>query len=161
MVGSNYKPEERSGNLEEKDYLATVIGVEDKTSRSSGREMRVIEMRIAEEDRFTFKAYLVDDEYFNAKATEFFDAFHVQRGVFDKNAWMNRQGYIHIRKSKPKEDGKQYWEFAWFVKNPNQSHTAQSAPATTQAKQPEKSYVAQAMGAAAPNDGEFPDDIPF
>jgi hypothetical protein len=161
MIGQNYKPEERTGFLAEGDYLATIIKVEDSRSRA-GNEMRIVEMSIKEEAKFTFKAYLVDDQYFNSKVTELFDAFKIQRGNFDSSAWINHQGYIHIRKSNPKDDGKQYWEFAWFVRTPAPRGAA-PRPMQEGKDSPPVGKPAQGKAPAPAGAGgdDFTDDIPF
>ena len=174
--GQNYNEADyNNDNLQEGDYLSQIVGVEDTKSRN-GNYMRVVDLKIREAN-FTFKHYLVENEYFDSNMTRFFDCFRIQRGNFDDHAWLKRTGTIHVAKGKPRENGKSYWEVQYLVTPqavpgparqapPAQQPPRQQAPAPANRTQ----WPPQGSGQAAaqprqqqgnPPGDDFTDDIPF
>lgn len=88
----SYQREEREEQKTVTGKLRCVItGAEEKTSKA-GKPMIEITVRPSG-CRFTVKTYLVQGEYFNRMATQFFDAFpEILDGDFNFLAWVGCEG---------------------------------------------------------------------
>lgn len=155
----NYQPSDygQGDNFQEGDYRLKIIRAEEATSQRSGNDMIVLEFAIAEA-KYTFRYYLVDNEYFDAKATKLFDCFKIQRGNFALESWINKYGRGHIAKGRVKDDGKSYWELAYLIVDDARA-PAPRAPAAAQSQAPARPLAARSAPAPAAND--FTDDVPF
>lgn len=157
MGYNDYKPtdyNQGNSNFTEGDYRIKIIKVEATTSRNSGKDMIALEFSVAEA-RYTFRYYLVDNEYFDANATKLFDCFKLQRGNFALESWIGKYGRGHIAKGKAKDDGKQYWELAYLIVD---APVAKTNPAADQQNYPPPRQPPAKTNPAA---DEFTDDIPF
>jgi hypothetical protein len=163
MGYSDYQPtdySQGSDNFKEGDYRLKIIKAEATTARSSGKDMIALEFAIAEA-KYTFRYYLVDNEYFDSNATKVFDCFKIPRGNFDLQSWIYKYGRGHIAKGKVKDDGKSYWELAYLIVDaPGSAQTLR--PAAPPAQQSNSAPRAAAKPAPAKVAGDdFTDDVPF
>jgi hypothetical protein len=163
MGYSDYRPTDYSqggDNFKEGDYRLKIIKAEATTSRSSGKDMIALEFAIAEA-KYSFRYYLVDNEYFDANATKLFDCFKIQRGNFDLPSWIGKYGRGHIAKGKVKDDGKSYWELAYLiVDTPGSAQAPRPAASPAQQNYPPPRPATPAPSQVPAGD-EFTDDIPF
>lgn len=104
----DYRPEE-APKTEPGDYRCEVVDVEDTTSKSSGRPMLVITVKI-NGTNIKVKQYVVKNEYFNRNITEFFDSFGIERGDFNILGWIGAVGA-----AKFVEDENGYLKVRWFL----------------------------------------------
>jgi hypothetical protein len=92
-IGDDYRPDDNYGSPRGEQRVI-VIGAFEKQSRS-GKDMVEIEFQLTGR-KMAVKTYLVQGEYFNARATEFFDAFGIQRGNFNYREWIGKTGYVFL-----------------------------------------------------------------
>lgn len=145
---AGYQPAEYGNRLEDGEHRVKIKDVNQDTS-SKGNSMLVIELSI-ENASFTVKHFIVKNEYFNANATQFFDAFGIPRGNFDYPRWVGRTGKAFLKRNE-----KGYMDLKYLVvKQTNQPPAPPSAPPSAP---PAQRPPAQRP---APQD-DFDDDIPF
>lgn len=92
MSSWNYQREEREGGAATTGkQRCVIVGAEEKVSKS-GNPMIEISVRPSG-CKFTVKTYLVQGEYFNRNATQFFDAFpEIKEGDFTLLNWIGAEG---------------------------------------------------------------------
>lgn len=105
---SDFQREERA-RLAPGDYRVEIVGVEETTSKSSGKPMLVISVR-PNGSTITIKHYIVKNEYFNRNMTEFFDSFNIDEADFTLPTWVGAVGAAKL-----KEDENGYLKVAWFI----------------------------------------------
>ena len=140
MFGDYYQEDENYGvQFKEGEADAIIKDVEIGISRS-GKDMATLTIEIVGQG--TLKTWLVDDsssedaiERTNRTLTRFFDCFHIQRGNFRPNSWIGKRGTVEIKRAKPNQDGKQFYEIGKFVID----HSGQS----TNSRQPVQRWQTQ------------------
>lgn len=105
---SDFQREERA-RLAPGDYRVEIVGVEETTSKSSGKPMLVISVR-PNGSTITIKHYIVKNEYFNRNMTEFFDSFNIDEADFTLPTWVGAVGAARL-----KEDKDGYLKVHWFI----------------------------------------------
>lgn len=146
----NYKPE-RASRVEAGNYRCSVLDVEQGVSKSSGNDMFVITVGIANTN-IKVKNYIVCNEYFNRNMTAFFESFGIDEGDFETIGWIGACGA-----AKFEEDENGYLKVKWFL-NPKQ---AESLP-DWQGERPQRQSVTKIAAAASDGfEAIDDDDYPF
>lgn len=145
---NDYIPEEGGSKLEPGDYRCEVVDVEEKMSKTSGKPMIVITVKI-NNSPIKVKSYIVKNEYFNRNITSFFDSFGINRGDFNFLGWFGAVGA-----AKFDEDENGYLKVKWFL-SPKQ---AENLPAWV-GPVPERQTVTTIGGGF--EEAEDDPDLPF
>jgi len=90
------------------DYRFEVVSAEEKAS-STKKNMIVVGLK-PNGATFTVYDYFVEGEYFNRKATQFFDATNVEDNNFDLLTWVGAVGAAHF-----KEDENGYLKVGYYL----------------------------------------------
>jgi hypothetical protein len=154
--GDNYRPEERAHpeQVPEGDYMIALGMPVD--GDWNGQPVRDIEIRIKDypgykPDKWRIFDDTSDMEKRNARMTEIFDAFGIQRGDYRPQSWMGKKGMVHIA-----PNAKGFAQVKWAIPKPA-APTAPPAPPKAQAF----GAVQGTPKAEAPQSDIFTDDIPF
>lgn len=107
MSGWDFKREENT-NMAAGDHRFEVVSAEEKTSKS-GKRMIVVGLK-PNGASFTVNDYFVEGEYFNRKATSFFDSTGVAEGDFNLITWVGAVGAARF-----KEDENGYLKVAYYL----------------------------------------------
>ena len=97
MWMNDYKPEEysKSFDVADGDHVVVIYKVENKVSKN-GSHMHEVTYMVKDSNGVPFIDRIVEGEYYNKNMTRFFDAFHIQRGDFNFNNWLNKKAYAHF-----------------------------------------------------------------
>ena len=148
MSNWNYSREEREPAAKVTGKLRCVItAVEEGVSKSSGKPMIIVSVRPSG-CRFTVKQYIVQNEYFNANMTSFFDCFtEIKEGTFNFLEWVGCFGAAMFG-----EDDRGYLTIKYWLS----PERAEGLP-PFEGDAPERQTV---TSIAEPEDGDD-DDLPF
>lgn len=102
----NYIREEKTNRAG--DYRFEVVNAEEKTS-NSGKNMIVVELKL-NPINITVKDYFVEGDYFNRKATQFFDSTNIEEGNFELLTWIGATGAARF-----KEDEYGFLKVAYYL----------------------------------------------
>ena len=108
MSNWNYVREERANTVTAGDHRFEVVSAEEKTSKS-GKNMIVVGEKINGAN-FIVYDYFVEGEYFNSKATQFFDSTGIEENNFQLLTWVGAIGA-----AKYKEDENGYLKVAYYI----------------------------------------------
>ena len=103
-----YAPEERR-RMAKGNHRVAITEVEDTVSKSSGKPMLVVHFKTDINDR-DYRTYYVQNDYFNANITEFFDKMGIERGNFDFDSWVGKMGGAYFDRD---ENG--YWKLFYLM----------------------------------------------
>ena len=143
---SDFKREDQTVEVKTGKRRCVVLGAEEGVSKSSGLPMIIITVQ-PQNSNAKVKTYIVKNDKFNKKMTEFFDAFPtINFGSFDFISWVGAIGAADFG-----TDDNGYLRVKWFI-NPKQ---AENLPEWTGDK-PEQQTVTK-IGDGA----EEEDDLPF
>ena len=99
---------ESSTNVSAGDHRFEVVSAEEKQSKA-GKDMIVITLK-PNGATFTVNDYLVEGEWFNRKATQFFDSTGIKEGDFNLVTWVGAMGAARF-----KEDEQGYLKVHYYI----------------------------------------------
>lgn len=103
---NDYKPE---AGHKEGDYRFEVTEAVEKTSKSSGKRMYEVSLKL-NGSKITVKDYFVEGDSFCRKTTQFFDATNIDRGDFNILTWAGAVGAACFKKN---DDG--YLRVSYYI----------------------------------------------
>lgn len=135
---------EESPRLEPGNYRVEVVDVEETTSQSSGNPMLVITLR-PNGSKVRVRHYIVKNENFNRKMTEFYDSFNVEFGDTNMLGWIGATGAAKLI-----EDENGYLKVRYLIREDRQANLP-----PWEGKMPERQKV------LLDENGNPDDDLPF
>ena len=142
----NYVREE-SPRVAPGDYRFEVISAVEKVSKS-GKNMIEVCLKI-NGSNLTVYDYFVEGEFFNRKATSFFDATNIEEGNFDLITWVGAVGAARF-----KEDENGFLKVAYYI----DKKRAERLP-PWRGPMPERQKVTTIEGFTESNEPD--DELPF
>lgn len=151
-----WQPADYKVSIPEGEHKVMITEVHPNEKSKSNAPMIRIQLRISGVKGVRINYYLVDGEFFNAKATQFFDAFGIQRGNWNFSSWVNSVATGFFARGKADENGNSYVDMKYLVvKNPDIPEAPQSVPDRSRMQtKTQQDYSAN-------TDNTIPDDIPF
>lgn len=141
MGNWNYAREEQT-NVAAGDHRFEVVSAEEKQSKA-GKDMIVVTLK-PNGAGFTVNDYFVEGEYFNRKATQFFDSTGIEEGNFNLVTWTGAVGAARF-----KEDEQGYLKVHYYI----DPRRAERLPAWVGDK-PERQTVTTIGGSTQTDDEE-------
>ena len=101
---------ERKTKIEPGDYRCVITSVEETTSKSSGKPMLVVSVRISDSN-IVIKNYIVKNDYFNQNVTKILKAFGIELENRQPLSWVGHLGACHI----DYEENSTFFKIKWWL----------------------------------------------